>query len=71
MKEKMMSILAPRICLNRYYLAEGVRIYSQVHQPPNYPCFETLEEFHRYQMVKFKLHRDIIGISGTFFQAFK
>lgn len=29
-KDQVMAILAPRLCLNRYYLAEGVRIYSQV-----------------------------------------
>ena len=29
-KESVMAILAPRLCLNRYYLAEGVRIHSQV-----------------------------------------
>ena len=28
-KNKIFSLLIPRICLNRYYLAEGVRIYSQ------------------------------------------
>ena len=26
---KIASVLMPRLCLNRYYLAEGVRIYSQ------------------------------------------
>ena len=26
---EIVSILLPRLCLNRYYLAEGVRIYSQ------------------------------------------
>ena len=25
----VLSLLLPRLCLNRYYLAEGVRIYSQ------------------------------------------
>ncbi|CAL1530399.1 unnamed protein product [Lymnaea stagnalis] len=28
-REKFYSILIPRMCLNRYYMAEGVRIYSQ------------------------------------------
>ncbi len=27
--EKVVSVLLPRLCLNRYYLADGVRIYSQ------------------------------------------
>jgi hypothetical protein len=30
LKQSVMAILAPRLCLNRYYLAEGVRIFSQV-----------------------------------------
>ncbi|BFZ12449.1 hypothetical protein BsWGS_15488 [Bradybaena similaris] len=29
-REKFYPILIPRMCLNRYYMAEGVRIYSQV-----------------------------------------
>ena len=29
-KDTVLAILAPRLCLNRYYLAEGVRIFSQV-----------------------------------------
>ena len=28
-KHAIHALLLPRICLNRYYLAEGVRIYSQ------------------------------------------
>ena len=28
-KQAIYSLMIPRICLNRYYLAEGVRIYSQ------------------------------------------
>ena len=28
-KSKIYSLMIPRMCLNRYYLAEGVRIYSQ------------------------------------------
>ena len=27
--KEIISTLLPRLCLNRYYLAEGVRIYSQ------------------------------------------
>jgi len=28
-KHPIYSLIIPRLCLNRYYLAEGVRIYSQ------------------------------------------
>jgi hypothetical protein len=35
-KDRVMAILAPRLCLNRYYLAEGVRIYSQVNRSGYY-----------------------------------
>jgi len=28
MREKYDSMLVPRMCLNRYYVAEGVKIYS-------------------------------------------
>ena len=34
------ALLLPRICLNRYYLAEGVRIYSQ----ETWRLVTTLEE---------------------------
>lgn len=27
-KEKYNNVLVPRMCLNRYYVAEGVRVYS-------------------------------------------
>lgn len=28
-RENYLSYLLPRMCLNRYYVAEGVRLYSQ------------------------------------------
>ena len=28
LKERYNNVLVPRMCLNRYYVAEGVRVYS-------------------------------------------
>lgn len=28
-REQFLGLLLPRMCLNRYYVAEGVRLYSQ------------------------------------------